>query len=199
MITVYYPDDPTVEARENAERESLQNPNLDGFDVVRRAEIASIRAFLEMRSFFFRGRVLDYGCGKPGTCREPSPYRDLIDARGAEYHGYDLGDPAPVGPFDVVLCTQVLQFIHDPLDLLKLFYEWLKPHRKRKPGGILILTYPTNWDECEASDIWRFTQSGVRVMVDAAGFKVVEHERRAEVRLGVFAFALGYGLVAEAR
>jgi hypothetical protein len=35
-------------------------------------------------------------------------------------------------------------------------------------------------------------------LLGLAGLKVVLHERRAEVKVGGFAFPLGYGLVAQA-
>lgn len=164
------------------------------YDPIRQAEIISIRRFLECRRELFRGRVLDFGAGKPGTCRKPQPYRHLMTDPDLVYHPYDRGDVLPNPPFDVVLCTQVLQFVEDPALQLAQFAEWLRPVE-----GVLILTYPTNWAECEPGDLWRFTKAGVDRMLARAGFAVGVHERRAEVRMGVYSFPLGYGVVAVSR
>src|SRR5678815_3910343 len=96
------------------------------FDPIRQAEMISIHRFLEVRRELFRGRVLDFGAGKPGTCRTPQPYRSLIEHGDIEYLPYDVGDVMPNPPFDVVLCTQVLQYIEDPAVLIFQFAEWLR-------------------------------------------------------------------------
>jgi SAM-dependent methyltransferase len=189
MITVNASASATIDEISRAETERLA-----GFDPIRIAEIVSIYRFLESRRHLFAGRVLDYGAGKPGTCRTPQPYRGLVEGPHSEYHPYDVGDEYPVGPFDCVLCTQVLQYVDDPGLMLMIFNEWLRPR-----FGTLILTYPTNWAECEQTDLWRFTRAGVDRMLERAGFAVVDHVRRAEVRIGGYSFPLGYGAVAVAR
>ena len=159
---------------------------------VRDVERRSIRTFMERYRGLLRGRVLDFGAGKPGTCAVPEPYRDLVDVRnGGEYVPYDLGDERPRWPFDVVMCNQVLQYVDSPAAALIDFADWLKP------GGTLVLTYATNWDEVEESDLWRITKAGMERLLKHAGFDVVEHERRADVGIGSFRFALGYGVVAK--
>ena len=189
MITVNALASATIDEISRVEADRLV-----GFDPIRIAEIVSIYRFLEGRRHLFAGRVLDYGAGKPGTCRTPQPYRALVEGPHSEYHPYDLGDDYPIGPFDSILCTQVLQYCDDPMINLMIFAEWLKPRH-----GNLILTYPTNWAECEQTDLWRFTKAGVDRMLEKAGFAVVEHVRRAEVRIGSYSFPLGYGVVAVAR
>lgn len=96
-------------------------------------------------------RVLDVGAG---TC----PYRSLFahceyvahDFKG--YHGEKLGGgteygtidlvgdiaaiPAPDASFDVVLCTEVLEHVPDPVAALKEMVRLLKP------GGRMLLTAP---------------------------------------------------------
>jgi predicted TPR repeat methyltransferase len=158
-------------------------------DTIRELERRSIRAFVAKQRGYLKGRVLDFGAGKPGTCREPQPYSDLV---AGEYLPFDLGDTMPTTPFDAVLMTQVLQYIEAPADLLCLIRGWLVD------GGHLICTYQTNWDEVEPADLWRFTRSGMEKLLRDAGFAIVAHERRAEVNLGGFRFALGHGVVARA-
>jgi len=115
-----------------------------------------------------------------------------------EYDPFDLGDKWPSGPFDTILCTQVIQYLPDPRRELGWFYQWLNP------GGYLVMTGPTNWEEVEESDLWRFTRSGIRKLVEgrvgesgATGFQVLICESRAELDLGGGAkFSLGWGVVA---
>jgi SAM-dependent methyltransferase len=174
---------PVVESIFESERDRVS-----GYDPIRQADITSIRRFMEAYRELLRGRVLDFGAGKEGTCREPQPYRYLVDG---EYLPYDVGDKLPEPPFDVIMCNQVMQYLPNPRRQLREFAEWLKPRH-----GVLILTYGTNWDEVEESDLWRFTKAGMETALRQAGFAVGVHERRAEVVLGNFKFATGYGVVA---
>ncbi len=152
---------------------------------VRSVERSSIRAFVKSSSEYLRGRVLDFGCGE-------QPYKEYVTG---EYFPYDplLELWANIGPYDAILCTQVLQYIENPVLQLRAFREMLKP------GGKLVLTYPTNWDEVESNDFWRFTRAGMELMLIREGFKVLRHERRASIvnPEDRFEFPLGYGCVAE--
>lgn len=171
---------------------------------VRDVERQSIREFVESCSDLFVGRVLDYGCGK-------QPYRGIVEAAGAEYIGYDRvrlgGNVSGVdiglslfgthglttgGPngLDVILCNQVLQYVEVPAGVLANFRDMLRPN------GLLVMTYPTNWDEVEPADLHRFTRAGMERILKAAGFSIDRHDRRAEINLGGFRFPLGYGVVA---
>lgn len=147
---------------------------------VRDLERGSIRTFVEKHRHLLRGRVMDFGCGQ-------QPYKHLVNG---EYFPVDQGDALPDVPLDTILCTQVLQYIPEPSALIAGFAEWLVH------GGHLVMTYPTNWDEVEPTDLWRFTKAGVEQMLRDAGFFVVDHERRAEINLNGFKFPLGYGVVA---
>jgi SAM-dependent methyltransferase len=155
---------------------------------IRELELESIFEFVSAASPALHGRVLDFGAGKPGTCRIPQPYRHLIIGT---YCPYDLGDPFPTGQFDAILCTQVLQYIKDVPRQIREFAVLLRD------GGHLVMTYPTNWDEVEDSDLWRFTKAGVEQLLGDAGFKILKHHRRAQISLGGFNFPLGYGVIAQ--
>ena len=168
-------------------------------DQMRDIERRTIRWFIEDALPFLSGRVLDFGCGK-------QPYRDVIEGGGLEYHGYDRpGFPAstvtePVGDatepwrmpsaFDAILCTQVMQYVLDPPDLIRAF------HFLVKPGGHLVLTYPTTWPEVEPEDLWRFTHAGVEEML-ANRFTPIRHEARAVMLAPGFDLTIGYGLLAQ--
>jgi SAM-dependent methyltransferase len=96
----------------------------------------------------FRGRLLDVGCGN-------SPYRHLLDPAAAQYQGVDVPAakdfgyqnadtvyydghalPFPDASFDAVLCTEVIEHIPDPTEIIR------EMHRVLKPGGRLIATIP---------------------------------------------------------
>lgn len=156
-------------------------------------ENASIRAFVE--SVVFTGRVLDLGSGR-------QPYRKHVE-RTATYVPWDRRDlPAcmantSVGPdyplqqeWDMILCTQVIQFVPRPLD-------WLIEIRYALPvEGMLVLTGPTNWPEVNDTDLQRLTLAGIRNLLDRAGYRIDRLEERASLAHDGFRFALGWGAVA---
>ena len=167
-------------------------------DTVREAERESIRTFVESCSEHLTGRVLDVGCGR-------QPYRAVVEKAGGDYRGYDrAGYPGNVsgrnhGAFwggeewDAILCTQVLQYVPDPLALLADFREVLAPRH-----GHLILTYVTNWAEVEPTDLHRHTRAGMGLYLAEAGFEVLRNESRAAIDLGGFLLSLGGGALARA-
>lgn len=163
---------------------------------IRELERQSIQAFITdcgQLGLFTGKLVLDVGCGQ-------QPYRSLVEVFGGDYTGFDRPDFAastvsePVGPetwltetWDVVMSTQVIQYVDYPLDFLVHLYGALKPE------GSLVITWPTCWDEIEESDRWRFTLEGMVEMLHRAGFYSVKAEQRAAVELGGFRFSLGGG------
>ncbi len=73
--------------------------------------------------------------------------------------------------FDLVLSTQVLGHVAEPLLVLR------EIHRVLKPGGRLWLSAPLSWEEHgQPADFYRYTQFGLRHLLTQAGFKVVELE-----------------------
>ncbi|HEU4929781.1 MAG TPA: class I SAM-dependent methyltransferase [Candidatus Krumholzibacteria bacterium] len=120
--------------------------------------------------------VIDVGCGQ-------SPYRAFV-SQFPRYIGLDapghpdsgerpdvLGDACEL-PFrsasaDAVLCTEVIEHVTDPLRLLSESYRVLKP------GGSMILSAPFTWHlHDEPHDYWRFTEFGLRLLCERAGFRV---------------------------
>ncbi len=177
MITVHFATSPSLLGVQFGELERFRE-----YDPVRQAERATIRAFVGGVKDFLQGRCLDYGCGA-------SPYREFVQG---EYVGWDVGQADPTGSFDSILCTQVFQFLPDPLEAMRNFARLLKPR------CFLVMTYGTNWDEVEPEDYWRVTKSGMERLCGLSGFQIIRHERRAEVTLGNYMkFPLGYGLLAQ--
>jgi SAM-dependent methyltransferase len=127
--------------------------------------------------------MVDVGSGETG------PYLDLFDfgvCVGLDrFEHADLIADAGALPLrsaqaDLVLCTEVLEHVPDPLRALA------EMNRVLIPGGGLILTTPLVWGEHDHVDNLRWTEAGLRRIVLSAGFEVQELRRRG----GVFA-ALG--------
>jgi SAM-dependent methyltransferase len=68
--------------------------------------------------------------------------------------------------YDAVLCTQVLEHVPEPLKALK------ELHRVLIPGGTLWLSTPFYFEEHETPhDYFRYTQFGLRYLIEQAGFQ----------------------------
>lgn len=160
-----------------------------------RLENASIQAFVESCSELFGGKVLDYGCGK-------QPYREVIEGAGGDYFAYDrkewtggsggnIGEhPAAASPpFDVVLCTQSIQYWDHPGVELERVHSYLRS------GGYLVMTGPGCWPQI--GDYWRFTEKGIEFLLQDKGFVVDRLEGRGDIPgFEGFSLSLGWGVVA---
>jgi SAM-dependent methyltransferase len=147
---------------------------------VRRAfdlQAASIWRDLAPELRAVEGTVLDVGCGA-------QPYRPLLP-HGARYMGIDTeraeedfgyavpdtvyfeGDEWPVesGSIEVVLCTETLEHVLEPLTFLA------EAHRCLRPEGRLLMTVPfaARW-HFVPYDFWRFTPSGLEYLLEQSGF-----------------------------
>ena len=168
---------------------------------VREMHREKIRDFLSLHSrFLAHGDVLDYGCGD-------SPYRSLVLGNYVGWNRADLpGTPyrENVGPdhpldgnmkWDAILCTQVLQYVPDPM---KLLYEF---HNALKPNGVLLITIATNWPEVETEDLHRFTSRGANQALATAGFRALYISHTGYIAFGHvgadFNLPLGWGFVCE--
>jgi SAM-dependent methyltransferase len=124
--------------------------------------------------------VLDAGAGR-------APYRELfaharyetadfMAVKGKKYvqpdYVCDLAEiPVEDARFDHVLLTQVLEHLPEPARVLG------ELHRVLKPGGTLWLTAPFFYAEHERPyDFYRYTQYGLRHLLESAGFEVLEVE-----------------------
>ncbi|TAK29854.1 MAG: class I SAM-dependent methyltransferase [Chloroflexota bacterium] len=122
------------------------------------------------------GKMLDVGCGK-------KPYASLFSQVEAhigvevpitlsksqviDVYGSALHLPFASSSFDTVLCTQVLEHVPEPHQLLG------EVARVLKPGGILILTAPQTWGPHEVPhDFFRFTRFGLSYLAGCAGLQV---------------------------
>jgi SAM-dependent methyltransferase len=121
-----------------------------------------------------KSRVLDFGCGG-------SPYRtlfrdctyhraDLIGGRNIDFeYGRDSRLPPAATAYDLVLSTQVLEHVQDPLGYLR------ECNRVLIPGGHLLLTtHGLFEDHACPHDFWRWTAFGLQRLVEDAGLEVNE-------------------------
>lgn len=150
---------------------------------------------------YLSGRVLDFGCGK-------QPYRDIVEVVGGEYVGFDRASfPANVSgedigdaygeDLDAILCTQVLQYVPYPRDIL---WHWRSVlcDLAGRPKGHIVVTYPTHWPEVEPEDLHRFTKTGMERMLSDTGFTIIEHAFRHGFQHNGVSFVCGYGVIARA-
>lgn len=128
---------------------------------------------------YMRGRLIDIGCGtKPFAASlapsiseyvgldRPNPFNQqaCADLVGSAY-----AIPAADGTFDSAVSVAVLEHLAEPLKALK------ECHRVLKPGGYALLGVPLTWHVHAApEDYFRFTEFGMRHLLEQAGFEVVE-------------------------
>ena len=159
---------------------------------IRDLEGASILLFLEANKTHLAGSVLDFGSGL-------QPYRSVVLSAGGSYQPFDSpGYPGSVAQehilpdqdelFDTVICTQVIQYAEDPIEMLREVWDYTKP------GGLLLMTGPTNWPLVEQTDLWRFTVQGIKRLVSYVGFDIEMCEYRAVSRMGGEQWPLGWKL-----
>jgi SAM-dependent methyltransferase len=114
-------------------------------------------------------RVLDVG----GRIQ---PYRPLIAERLQQYVAVDLTQsplvalranaglmPFPENIFDLVFCTQVLEYVLEPAVPVREIYRVLKP------GGIALFSFAAFYPRIAEDDYWRFTSSGLRHLMQPFG------------------------------
>jgi len=123
------------------------------------------------------GRVLDAGAG---DC----PYKHYFDHARYESADFcqvdklygtidyvcDLSNiPIGDGVYDLVLLTQVLEHIPEPIKVLT------EMHRILKPDSCLWLSVPLFYEEHERPhDYYRYTQYGLKYLLEKAGFEIKE-------------------------
>jgi len=119
--------------------------------------------------------LLDFGCGN-------MPYRPLFENRissyiGCDLPGNDIADqtiddiyrlPFGDGSVDMVLSTQVLEHVREPLTYLH------EARRVLKKDGYLLLSTHGVWSyHPDPFDFWRWTCEGLKTVITSAGYEVV--------------------------
>lgn len=153
----------------------------EGLRAVYDPENGRIAAFLKEQSALLSksALVLDAGAGR-------KPYKAIFerfnyqstDMPGgfyAEAHDFECrldAIPRPDSSYDVVLLTQVLEHVPDPLKVLR------ELHRVLAPGGRLLLTVPLNAPlHGEPWHFFHFTHYGIAELAESSGFALAEMEK----------------------
>ncbi|MBZ5704874.1 MAG: class I SAM-dependent methyltransferase [Acidobacteriia bacterium] len=102
------------------------------------------------------------------------PYRPLMAGQERQYVAVDLrvtplvdvvanAERLPLASesFDLVLCTQMLEYVPHPQQAI------LEIHRVLKPRGVLLLSVPTASLKDTDEDRWRFLPAGIRQLLSA--------------------------------
>ena len=146
---------------------------------IARMEHRSILEAIARHSVSMCGPLLDVGCGE-------KPYRHLFPHID-NYIGVDsffcesidlranaCNLPFKDGAFGTVLVTQVLFEIRQPETFFREIYRILRP------GGHVLMTEPQSWGlmRYPEVDYWRFTDKGITLLAESAGFEVISIEPR---------------------
>jgi SAM-dependent methyltransferase len=102
------------------------------------------------------------------------PYRPFLEGRLRRYVAIDLrhtplvdivacGEQIPLATaqFDLVICTQMLQYVVEPAAVIA------ELHRVLKPGGHLILSVPAIFPRESNEDRWRFQPQSLKDLLHA--------------------------------
>jgi len=122
------------------------------------------------------GRMLDVGCGS-------QQYRKFLKC--GQYCGIErsvakrppvLADVTQIpfrdATFDSALCTEVLEHLPEPGACLE------EIHRVVKPGGAVFFTVPmTMYTHSEPYDFYRYTEYGLRYLLEKHGFEIIALRR----------------------
>ncbi|HIH16250.1 MAG TPA: methyltransferase domain-containing protein [Candidatus Diapherotrites archaeon] len=96
---------------------------------------------------------------------------DIVKSTGIDVLGYGEQLPLKDQSMDVILCTQVLEHVRQPFEVVK------EMHRVLKKGGMVFLTTHGNWRiHNEPEDNWRFTPDGFRELFKDYGTMRIENQ-----------------------
>lgn len=138
------------------------------------------------------GSVLEVGAGY----RDCSP--ELANVSGIDFFTTDMVEHPNIdvvldfqdtnlleeSQFSAVICTEVLEHVSEPTKVIANIGQVLRP------GGTLIVTVPF-WKEFHPSsrfsDYWRFTQCGLRVLLESFEIHEIVPSCPGDRPLGIFA------------
>lgn len=127
--------------------------------------------------------VVDWGCGtKPMKNYLEGGSRflgiDILDHVGADVVA-DICEPMKLDrPYDIAFCIEVLEHVNSPYMALENIYENLKD------GGVLYLSVPFMYDVHSDHDLWRFTDQGLKYLLNSAEFIVDEIKSSTKNKMG---------------
>ncbi|MHA1381254.1 MAG: class I SAM-dependent methyltransferase [Candidatus Helarchaeota archaeon] len=136
---------------------------------------------------YAKDKFLDVGCGdKPykeffsdviteyiGVDLPQKESANRLPKRADIYHDINKGLPFNNCSFDTILCTEVLEHIHEPDKLMA------EINRVLKKEGYLILSAPQVWGlHEEPHDYFRYTKYGLKYLAEKNGLEVINIEKR---------------------
>lgn len=148
-----------------------------------------IRAYIEKHADKLGEDVLEVGCRLPAPHCWWAINRDLAKGQWIgidmqEGHGVDMvadihGLPKEwAGRFSGVLCSEVLEHVERPWVAVPKLREVIRP------GGWIVVTTLTSFPiHGFPDDYWRFTPSGLRLLLQDAGFAGVETQNQGGHRV----------------
>jgi SAM-dependent methyltransferase len=165
----------TVYLKRQSFQPGLRSLFINPFYLIRKELFRNIRSFAPR----IKGRLLDFGCGR-------KPYENLFQVQ--EYIGVDIEQtghdhansrvdvfyngrelPFADNTFDSLFCSEVLEHIFNPDEILP------EINRVMKPGATALITVPFCWNEHEVPyDYGRYTSFGITHLLEKHGFKVIE-------------------------
>jgi SAM-dependent methyltransferase len=117
------------------------------------------------------GVVLDIGCGgfleKYDFAKSVRYFGLDITTRATHIRGDALSLPIRGCTADWVLLVAVLEHVLDPLQVLR------EARRVLKPGGRAYVAVPFLQMKHGDTDYWRWTDDGIRQLIESAGFKIL--------------------------
>ena len=125
------------------------------------------------------GDILDVGGGDGKRYKHLFPQAkslrslDIDASQQPDIVGSAEAMPVPDNSVDGILCAQMLEHVPHPWKALS------EMHRILRSGGKVILTAP-QWNEMheEPHDYYRYTNFGLKVLCEEAGFRVLEARQR---------------------
>jgi SAM-dependent methyltransferase len=123
------------------------------------------------------GKIIDLGCGD-------MPFRKFVVDKVGEYHSLDIekkvadvmfvGDiqdmnMIPSETYDSAICLQVLNYVANPFKALSEIQRIL-----RKDGRLILSVCHLSRILDEPYDLYRYTNYGLKYLLEEAGFKVME-------------------------
>ena len=96
-------------------------------------------------------------------------HRQWKSYRSTDWATFDVcAPPENLDPHDVVICEQVLEHVPDPWRAARTLHDLCRP------GGQVIISTPFLIPVHGPPDFWRFTQTGIRLVLEGADLVVDE-------------------------
>lgn len=139
------------------------------------------KRLLKLAKQYFKGRLIDIGCGIKPYEKILSPYLDQHIGLDHDASSHNLANVNLIGSAydiplerescDSALCTAVLEHLEEPEQALRECYRVLKIN------GYAIYTIPFIWHiHEEPRDFYRYSKYGIQYLFEKTGFKIIELE-----------------------